>query len=287
MSVKTILAGAGGGGASDGTIELACRLAHRFGAHLETFHVRTDAREIMMAAGGGDFMAAPVSAEWIDRITEDAAEIADKTKKSFAAAVLRHDMKVATTPGAGPSARWHEATGIAPLLLPERARFFDLVVLGRSDRVLDRAHSEVIEQTLLISGRPVLLAPATPPDVIGESVAVGWDGSPQAVRAVTAALPCLVKARSVFIITIGDDRDSNPDALQVYLSHHGIAAKLHRVTPVAGVGAGPLLLSTAREIGADLLVIGGYGHALWREFLFGGATRDTVGSSLLPLLLQH
>src|SRR5579862_5415465 len=92
MTVKTILAGASGGTANDGTIELACRLAHRFGAHLEGFHVRTDAREIMMAAAGGDFMAAPVTAEWIDQITEDAAEIAAKAKKSFAAAALRHGM---------------------------------------------------------------------------------------------------------------------------------------------------------------------------------------------------
>ena len=106
-------------------------------------------------------------------------------------------------------------------------------------------------------------------------------------NAVTVALPCLAKARAVSIVTIGDDRGSDPDALLAYLAHHQIKAQLHRVTPVDGVGIGALLLSTARDDGADLLVMGGFGHAPWREFLFGGATRDTVGTSLLPLLLTH
>jgi nucleotide-binding universal stress UspA family protein len=116
---------------------------------------------------------------------------------------------------------------------------------------------------------------------------VGWDGSPQAVRAVTTSLPCLAKARSVVVVTVGDDLDSDPAALKAYLSRHDITAKLRCVAPVAGIRAGSLLLSAAREEGADLLVMGGYGHGPWREFLFGGATRDLVGTSLLPLLLQH
>jgi nucleotide-binding universal stress UspA family protein len=59
------------------------------------------------------------------------------------------------------------------------------------------------------------------------------------------------------------------------------------VPTVPGAGAGQQLLSAAREENADLLVMGGYGRVPWREFLFGGATRDVVGVSLLPLLLTH
>lgn len=287
MTIKTILAGASGGTASNGTIELALTLAQRFSAHLEAMHVRTDVREILMASAGGDFMGASVTSQWIDQIGEDIAATAGKVKQAFAAAALRHELPFGKQAGPGPSVYFNDITGVSSITVPERARFFDLVVLGRSERVVDRAHSDVIEQTLLHSGRPVLLAPAKMPQALGEVIAVGWDGSPQAVRAVTAALPFLAAARRVLVITIGDHADSDPAALLSYLARHDIAAKHRSVAPAAGIARGSQLLSTAREEGTDLLVMGGYGHAPWREFLFGGATRDMLGHSLLPLLLVH
>jgi nucleotide-binding universal stress UspA family protein len=72
-----------------------------------------------------------------------------------------------------------------------------------------------------------------------------------------------------------------------YLGWHGIVAKHRHIQPGRGVGPGEQLLSTARDEGADLLVMGGYGRMPWREFLLGGATREIVGVSLLPLLLSH
>jgi nucleotide-binding universal stress UspA family protein len=287
MTIKTILAGTSGGTASDGTIDLALTLARRFSAHLEALHVRTDVREILMANAGADFMGASVTSQWIDQIDEDIAGTAAKAKKAFAAAALRHDLPLDKQAGPGPSAYFNDLTGLASISVPARARFFDLVVLGRSERVADRAHSDVIEQTLLHSGRPVLLAPARMPAPFGEVVAVGWDGSPQAVRAVTMALPFLAAARKCFVITIGDHTDSDPATLVSYLARHDVAAKHRSVAPVAGVAAGAQLLSSAREEGADLLVMGGYGHAPWREFLFGGATETMLSHSLLPLLLVH
>jgi len=287
MSIKTILAGVSNGSARDGTIELGLTLARRFSAHLEALHVRTDVREILMASAGADFMGASATTQWIDRIGEDIAEAAGKVKRAFAAAALRHDLPLDKEAGPGPSAYFSDITGVGSISLPDRARFFDLVVLGRSERIADRAYSDVIEQTLLHSGRPVLLAPAKAPDPFGEVIAVGWDGSPQAVRAVTMALPFLAAARKTFVITVGDHGDSDPASLISYLLRHDVAAKHRSVAPVEGVRPGAQLLSTAREEGADLLVMGGYGHAPWREFLFGGATNDMLAKSLLPLLLVH
>ncbi|MGA3306138.1 MAG: universal stress protein, partial [Stellaceae bacterium] len=72
-----------------------------------------------------------------------------------------------------------------------------------------------------------------------------------------------------------------------YLGWHGVSAR-HRLVPaVSGVGAGQQLLSAAREADADLLVMGGYGRGPWREMFFGGATRELLAASLLPLLLVH
>jgi nucleotide-binding universal stress UspA family protein len=162
------------------------------------------------------------------------------------------------------------------------------LVLGRSDRVIDQPASDVIEGTLLQSGRPVLLAPATPPAIIGETIAIGWDGSPRSVRAITATLPLLRQAKKAAILAIDDDPDSGSTApMTDYLHWHGIASAGQSLRAVAGVGRGEQLLSAARDAGADLLVMGAFGQTRWRQMLFGSATQTIVGTSLLSVLMTH
>lgn len=293
MGIRTILAGLSGGTASQGALALACMLAERFGAHLEGLHVGVDAEELTLSAGASGF-ALPVDGRWIDEITTNATALAEKIRAEFVATAERHGLALADT-GAGaaqaeagkPGAAWRAETGDAPVTIARRARFFDLAVLGRSDRVVDKPHTDAIEQTLLQSGRPVLLAPAEPPRAIGETIAIGWNGSAQAVRAVAAALPFLRRAGRVFLIAVGGEDDGDTPSIQAYLRQHGIAADVRAVRKVPAAGPGGQLLSAAREDGADLLVMGAYGHAPWREALFGGTTREVVGMSLLPLLIVH
>lgn len=287
MTIRTILVGASGGTASNGAIELGCQLAIRFGARLEGSHVRPDPAQLMMARGVGGF-GMPVASGWIDQMMVDGEAMAAKTRIAFTEAVARYGLPLGEQPSQSrPSANWRVETGFAPLLLPRQARFFDLVVLGRSDRVVDLPHTDTIEETLIHSGRPVLLAPAELPATIATTIAVGWNGSPQAVRVVAASLQLLATARTVIIVTIGTKHEESATRLREYLGWHGIATEIHYGHEIAGMGAGQLFLSKARDEDADLLVMGGYGHAPWREALFGGATRELVGTSLLPLLISH
>lgn len=291
MTIKTILAAASGGSASDGAIELACRLARRFGAHLEGFHAKPDPRDLFTYSGDGFGMS--MSGEFVDRFIKDADTIATKTKAAFGTAAARHQIAINAKPSQAlpekiaASAAWREETGYGPTLVARRARFFDLTVLGRSERVVDQPHTDVVEQTLVNSGRPVLLAPAKPPAEVGETVAIGWNGSAEATRAMVASLPILAGARATSIITVGEKHQESAAALIEYLGWQGVTAKHRHVPAVTGVGPGQQLLSAARDENADLLVMGGYGHMPWREFLFGGATREVVGASLLPLLISH
>jgi nucleotide-binding universal stress UspA family protein len=281
MSCKTILAAASGGTANDGVVELACRLARRFEAHVEGFHVRTDPREMLVTAADG-------VGNWTEEVAAEAAATAAKTKIAFDAAAARHGLVMAELPpNVAPCATWREETGYAPVLVARRARFFDLAVLGRSERVIDLPHSDAVEDALIHSGRPVLLAPAQPPSVIGEAIAVGWNGSPEAVRVLAAALPLLAAARAVSIITIGDGEAGEIASVIEYLAWQGVGATHRRIRTLPGVTAGAQLLAEAREAGADLLAMGAYSHMPWRELLLGGATRDVVGVSLLPVLLSH
>ena len=291
MSIKTILAAASGGTASNGAIELACQLARRFSAHVEGFHAKADPQDLFTYAGDGLGMA--VTADFMDRFVSDTAALADKTKQAFLATIGRHAIDLSSSPPAaipprsGCSASWREETGFGSVLVARRARFFDLTVLGRSERVIDQPHSDAVEQTLIHSGRPVLLAPARPPSDVGQTVAVGWNGSAEAVRALVAAVPFLGTARNTYLITVGDKhRESVAFAIE-YLAWHDVTAKHRHVLAVAATSPGQQLLGESRDLGADLLVMGGYSRMPWREYLFGGATSEIVGVSLLPLLLSH
>jgi len=283
MALKSILVAASGGTASNGAIEAACQLAQRFSAHVEGFHVRVDAAQVIALASDGFGM--PAAGDWIDRMTEDTEKTASKTKAGFLAAAARCGIAASNAAGTKATVAWREETGYAPDLVSRRARFFDLTVLGRSERVVERPHSDTIEETLIHSGRPILLAPAKPAP-IGESIAIGWNGSAEAVHVMVAALPLLAAAKTVTVITVSDEPDSPKDLLE-YLARQGVRATHSNVLPVSGAGPGQQLLSQAREVGADLLAMGGYGHRPWREILFGGATQQVVDASLLPVLIAH
>jgi nucleotide-binding universal stress UspA family protein len=291
VAIRSILVGASGGSASNGAIELACRLADRLAAHVEGFHVLIDPIAVFGSVGAGEGFAlsGDVLAEMIDETDANAAQ----AKASFKEIAARHDLpyrnlaQIAAARDAGPSVGWRAETGDPSHLVAERARFFDLVVLGRSSRVVDEPSSNTIEAVLARSGRPVLLAPAEPMATFGQDVAIAWNGSPQAVRALAASLPLLVAAHSVLVITVGEDATSDVPAVLDHLAWHAVTARHCQLSAASNDSTGILLLKAAKEAGADMLVMGGYGHRPWREALFGGVTRDILGASLMPLLLMH
>lgn len=288
MSIRTILAAAGGGAATTGAIDLACQLACRFEAHLEGFHVSPDPSAIFAAVdeGFGNLAAAGL----VETMTEEAAAKAVRVRALFDDIAGRHGIAHRGLPrlvARGPSASWREAAGNAPSLVARHGRFFDLIVLGRSDRVAHEPHSDTIEEVLMHSGRPVLLAPEKPPSRVGYVVAVAWNGSPEGVRAVAAALPFLEKANAVSLITAGDaDAAGSLNAVD-YLAWHGVNAEHRKVAAGPPRQIGRILIAAAEDAGADLLVMGAFGHMPWREQLFGGATRTALTAMKLPLLLMH
>ena len=291
MPIKTILVAVSGGSATDGAIELACRLASRLSAHVEGYHVLVDPRAVFAAVGAGGGVA--VSDSFIEEMSADAAVGAIKAQAAFNA--QPHGLayqELPPQPGAGgdrSSCCWRQEVGYAPNLVARRGRFFDVVVLGRSERAVRGPYSDTVEETLEESGGPVLLAPSKAPSDIGRSVALAWHDSLEAVRALAVALPLLAAADSVRVITAGGEA-SDPDAASVidHLALHGTAAKQHHIALHFGDNIGAALLGGSQSVNADILVMGGYGRRPWREALFGGATREVISTDTsLPLLLVH
>jgi nucleotide-binding universal stress UspA family protein len=89
------------------------------------------------------------------------------------------------------------------------------------------------------------------------------------------------------VITVGHEPEMGTPWLLEYLIWHGIVATHRHVTSIASSRRGDQILAAARDAEADLLVMGGYGHTPWCEYLLGGATGEIVGASLIPVLLAH
>jgi nucleotide-binding universal stress UspA family protein len=173
-----------------------------------------------------------------------------------------------------------------PELLCEYARLHDLTIMPGSS---DRWDSESV---IFGSGRPVLILPQHPRARAFEvgTVAVAWDFSRAAARAVSDALPLLEKAKQVRVVTVINeknlDRKHSAEELSKNLSRHGIDVVLDRIDAKGG-SIGDVLGDYVVSHAADLLVMGAYGHSRLREFVLGGATNSLLSKPPLPILFSH
>jgi len=178
----------------------------------------------------------------------------------------------------------------------------DLVVLGKPESQ-DRSDidSEALVGALMGAGAPVLMLPRwISPRPWGRRVVIAWKGAPEAARAVHAALPLLTRADTVRIVVVGSRGDyfgegqASVGRLSRHLAHHGVKLepasfreKERATFRAASEEPGPEILSEAEAMGADLLVMGGYGRARMSEIVFGGVTRDVIRSATIPVFLTR
>lgn len=174
------------------------------------------------------------------------------------------------------------------------ARRADLTIMTRPNAGAHKeAHEHVFEAVLFGSGRPVLLAP---PGWEGESltdrILIAWNAKREAVRAVADALPLLARAREVVIATIdaipcdGGHGPAPGKDLAVHLERHGVNVRVNNVDGMGRTEAGAIM-DEAAALDANLIVMGGYGHARAQEWLMGGVTHELTESARTPLFLSH
>jgi len=167
------------------------------------------------------------------------------------------------------------------------ARYHDLSLIGWEPT--NRSARVVAEALIFDSGRPVMLLPDALPQTIGH-IAVAWDGSRVAARAISDALRLLGNAKSASVILVTDEKaiqdTSGAERLAEYLARHNLQSSIHHVRS-AGRSIGETLQAEAQKLGADLLVMGAYGHSRLRQFVLGGATRGILEDLQMPVLLSH
>lgn len=178
--------------------------------------------------------------------------------------------------------------GAAGGVVTSIARYHDLVVVGIG--ASDVTPHATAEAAIFGSGRPTLLVPEDAPAAPFGHVMIAWDGSRVAARAVSDARDFLQRAQSVTIASVTDEKalpDDDPGSrLAEYLSRHDIEATVAHVKS-HGRPIAETLQVHAREIGAGMLVMGGFGHSRMRDFVLGGATSGVLKDLRLPILLSH
>jgi nucleotide-binding universal stress UspA family protein len=186
-----------------------------------------------------------------------------------------------------------DAQGVAPRVL-HYARAVDLVVAGQTDpQWAGTLWLDVADRLAMESGRPVLIVPNAGADAtIGGKVLLAWNGRREAARAAFDALPILERAKEVKVVWVNAQSEREPaqdiaaSDICATLARHGAKCQVTEQQELRA-GVGETLLACAKEMSADLLVMGCYGHTRLREFVFGGASRYVLAHMSLPVLMSH
>ncbi len=194
---------------------------------------------------------------------------------------------------AGVALEWRvvEAVDSGPAVL--HGRYVDLNIVGQDDPDDPTPFDELAEAVVLGSGRPVLAVPyAGRFEDVGGNVLVAWDAGREATRAVHDALP-IIRPDARVNVLVADPAGNAAGGgampgvdIATHLARRGLVVEASHLVSDS-VSVGDLLLSRAADLGADIIVMGAYGHSRLRELVLGGATRHILAHMTVPVLMSH
>lgn len=259
-------------------LEAACRIGQAHGAAVTALYAVTPS-----------FVDLPFSPA-IGPGMADALRDIDDERRARARAAFDHSLTTTSN-----KAAWAEVQdNLIIAAFAQQALYADLLVLGQHDPYSaspDGIPFDFVEAVMAASGKPALILPYIgAAQGIGETVVIAWKPTREAARAVSAAVPLLRQARSVHILSWSGAQEGviGGDGLDLngYLKLSGVEATWHRQGAEPEL-LGELLLSRAFDLGADLLVLGCFGHSRAREWVLGGTSRTVLRSMTLPVLMVH
>ncbi|MDH3320838.1 MAG: universal stress protein [Betaproteobacteria bacterium] len=277
MTYKTILVHLDHRPRSTERLGLACSLADEFDAHL-----------VGLFAPGGPRLPSYAAAEGGPVLRD----LLEERRKEVLREVQRRFREVAQRNG-GERSEWRTADFDPAAAMRLSARYADLVVAGQPEDEEEGELRGLADELAFSAGRPVLFVPyAGRFAALGKRVLVAWDAGREAARAVTDALPLLKRAEAVEVCAFDPERGRRghgelPGAdVGLFLARHGVKVTVARQSG-ARYDVGSQVLSRAADIGADLIVMGAYGHTRVREMVLGGVTRTMLEAMTVPVLMSH
>ena len=283
MRLRDLLLVLDGSARDAARLETALELARTVGAHLTGLCPLELLLPADLAFALGGYPEALALQSAVEQLQDQANARAATIEAEFRAGLAR----------AGVNGDWRTAPGPVGPAIAAAARHADLTVIGQDDpdHRVPPAGRHMIEDVLLAAGRPLLLLPyAGRFPAIGRNVLVAWTPTREAARAVGDALGLIEPAAQVTVLTVAraGGGDAVPGAeIAAHLARHGLAVTAARSVSDGQIHEADMLLSYAADLGADLLVMGGYGHSRVRELTLGGVTRSVLRHMTLPVLMSH
>jgi nucleotide-binding universal stress UspA family protein len=278
MTYKTILVHCDASRTVGGRLAAAADVAQRFEARLVGLHAR-EPFEVVSFVDGGMPIGALMDAY------QAGCDAAEKTAQSA------YDK---ATKGRNFTSEWRVTEAFSDDALAVNARYADLLVVGQADPD-DPAggRNDLPEAMAFATGRPVLVVPyAGTLSSVGKTVMLCWNASRESARAAADALPFLQAAEKVIVLVVdpdvsADGHGQEPGAdVALWLARHGVKVTVQRDV-AADAAVGDVILSRAADCGADLIVMGIYGHSRLREMVLGGVSRTLLSSMTVPVLMSH
>ncbi len=288
MAIRKLLLPLTGTAAGEAALASALTVARVWNAHVLALHVRVDSRDVAPLAGEG--LSGAMIEEMMTATERESLARAQAVRSMFDGFVAASGVRLGEpAPGERvPTASFASVTGREEDLVAQLARLADLTVVPHPEAAEEVSSSDALHAVLFDSGRPVLIAPRTPPAQIGRRICIGWNGTAESAASVASAIPWMQRAEAVRILTSDDYQRRGPAAqdLTEYLALHDIAAEVASFRPVdREVGAG--MLRAAEEFGADLLAMGAYSHSRLRQLILGGVTRHVLEHARLPVMMNR
>ena len=288
MAIRKLLLPLTGTAAGESALATALIIARIWHAHVTALHVRVDSRDVAPLAGEG--LSGAMIEEMMTATERESGERSQAVRAMFDRFVAAHDVVLSeprpNEPGA--TANFAAVTGREEDLVAQQARLADLTIVPHPETGSEVSSSDALHAVLFDSGRPVLIAPHVPPESVGTRIAVAWNGTAESAAGVQAALPWMVHAEAVRLLSAEEYQRRGPAAqdLAAYLALHGVAAEIATFRPIdRDVGKG--LLAAATEFRADLLTMGAYSHSRLRQLILGGVTRHVLEHATLPVMMNR
>lgn len=284
-TLNTLMVPVRGDGKGDNVLAHAAALARRFGARVRVVHCHPRLDDLMPFG----VVVPRVLRDQIQQVAEHNADgTRDQLIAEFRELAARFGLAEQDHEPGKATARFIEYEGKQADAVRHFGRLADLICVPKPDP--DRnLGANTLKSALFSSGRPVMMCPQTDAisDDFADHVAIGWNGSLEASRAVALAMPLIESAASVTILSSGDaPHAATPEDLHRYLELRGIASTITRFTPKGSV-VGKALLAETDSAGAGILIMGAYRDSFERESLFGGNSQSVVDAARIPVVMVH
>ncbi|MDG2244214.1 MAG: universal stress protein [Rhodospirillaceae bacterium] len=289
-AVKSVLAVVGDPQSGRACLSTALRLGRQLDCHVDALHVLADPTAALPLVG--EAMSGAMVDEMMGVAEREAGQRANSTRTMFDEVTSGNSYPSSATSIDGFGVSWLEESGVEEQVVALRGCRADLIVVGRPTTENETAAVMTLNAALMQSGRAVVAAPPilseddTVPGPV-ERVAVFWNGSTEATRAVQAALPLLAAAKEVTVLRVEEEEwYAGTEDLDVHLTRHGVKTVISKVLP-REIRTGRSLLYAAQDCNADMMVMGAYTRSKLRQLMLGSVTGYVMEHAILPVLMCH